>query len=379
MALRCFLGDEESEAEPRVRGLGRLPKTFEDVGDGLGRDARPLVVYREAHLALELGRRRANQASGGAEFDRVADQVGHYLAESHPIADDDTVGGRGNDLEPHPLSRRERPLFERVGEQGAERVPVELEGHPAGLQSRVVEDVRDELAHARRRPSEALGDAARLGVHRRRTLDGCEALGLQRDHCERHAIPSVDLLGPLLGALSGVLGVEPKHEPGAMHLKDEEYFRRMDAIDFAIKYDDGKSPSGLRQADLVITGVSRTSKTPTCMYLAQNQGIKAANMPLVPGAQPPKDLFELPPGRVIGLTLKPELLTQIRGSRLATLGLPPESAYADRAKIADELAFAEDIFRRLRCPVVDVTHKAIEETASEILEILQNQRKDQPA
>ena len=199
------------------------------------------------------------------------------------------------------------------------------------------------------------------------------------DHCERHAIPSVDLLGPLLGALSGVLGVEPTHAPGAMHTKDEDYFRRMDAIDFAIKYDDGKSPSGLRQADLVITGVSRTSKTPTCMYLAQNQGIKAANMPLVPGTQPPKDLFELPPGRVIGLTLKPELLTQIRGSRLATLGLPPESAYADRAKIADELAFAEDIFRRLRCPVVDVTHKAIEETASEILEILQNQRRDFPA
>lgn len=197
------------------------------------------------------------------------------------------------------------------------------------------------------------------------------------DCCERKAIPSIDLLGPLLGALSAVLGVEPKHMPGAMHTKDEEYFRRMDAIDFAIKYDDGKSPSGLRQADLVITGVSRTSKTPTCMYLAQNQGIKAANMPLVPGAQPPKDLFELPPGRVIGLTLKPELLTQIRGSRLATLGLPPESAYADRAKIADELAFAEDIFRRLRCPVVDVTHKAIEETASEILEILQ--RKDLPA
>jgi regulator of PEP synthase PpsR (kinase-PPPase family) len=188
--------------------------------------------------------------------------------------------------------------------------------------------------------------------------------------CERYEVMAVDLLDPLILTLSQALGVEPKHEAGALHTKDEEYFRRMDAIDFAIKYDDGKSPTGLRQADLVVTGVSRTSKTPTCMYLAQNQGIKAANVPLVPGADPPKELFELPPGRVIGLTVKPELLTEIRGSRLATLGLPPESAYADRMKISDELALAEDVFRRLRCPVVDVTYKAIEETASEILAIL---------
>ena len=189
--------------------------------------------------------------------------------------------------------------------------------------------------------------------------------------CERHGVVSVDLLEPLIETLSRALRVEPKHLPGALHTKDEEYFKRMDAIDFAIKYDDGKSPNGLRQADLVITGVSRTSKTPTCMYLAQNQGIKAANVPLVPGADPPRELFELPPGRIVGLTVKPELLTEIRGSRLATLGLPPESAYADRMKISDELALAESVFRKLRCPVVDVTYKAIEETASEILTILQ--------
>ncbi len=191
------------------------------------------------------------------------------------------------------------------------------------------------------------------------------------DACGRQGVIAVDLLDPLIVTLTRALGVEPKHLPGALHTKDEEYFKRMDAIDFAIKYDDGKSPHGLRQADLIVTGVSRTSKTPTCMYLAQNQGIKAANVPLVPGAEPPKELFEMPPGRVIGLTLKPELLTEIRGSRLSTLGLPPESAYADRMKITEELAVAEEVFRRLRCPVVDVTYKAIEETASEILTILQ--------
>lgn len=191
------------------------------------------------------------------------------------------------------------------------------------------------------------------------------------DACGRQGVTSVDLLDPLIVTLTRALGVEPKHLPGAVHQKDEEYFKRMDAIDFAIKYDDGKSPNGLRQADLVVTGVSRTSKTPTCMYLAQNQGIKAANVPLVPGADPPKELFEMPPGRVVGLTVKPELLSEIRNSRLVTLGLPPESAYADRMKITEELALAEQVFRRLRCPVVDVTHKAIEETASEILSIMQ--------
>lgn len=185
--------------------------------------------------------------------------------------------------------------------------------------------------------------------------------------CTKAELPCLDLLGTAIACVSKLLGAEPQHEPGAVHTKDEEYFRRMDAIDFAIKYDDGKSPHGLLHADLVLVGVSRTSKTPTCMYLAQNQGIKCGNIPLVPEAPVPKELFELPPNKVIGLTVSPDLLTGIRASRLAALGLPPESGYADKAKIADELAYAEQIFRRLRCPVVDVTYKAIEETASEIL------------
>jgi hypothetical protein len=105
------------------------------------------------------------------------------------------------------------------------------------------------------------------------------------------------------------------------------------------------------------------------MYLAQNQGLKTSNVPLVPGVEPPRELFQLPAGRVIGLTVKPSLLTEIRTSRLASLGLPPESGYADAMKIQQELDFAEEVFRKLRCPVVDVTYKAVEETASEILAI----------
>jgi regulator of PEP synthase PpsR (kinase-PPPase family) len=187
---------------------------------------------------------------------------------------------------------------------------------------------------------------------------------------DKLGVASVDLLGQMLHTLGGALGVEPAQEAGLVHSKDEEYFKRMDAIDFAIKYDDGKSPDGLLRADLVLVGVSRTSKTPTCMYLAQNQGLRTANVPLVPGVAPPRVLFELPPDKVVGLTVNPDLLTEIRNSRLSSLGLPPESNYANRDKIREELALATTVFRRLRCPVVDVTYKAIEETASEILAMI---------
>jgi regulator of PEP synthase PpsR (kinase-PPPase family) len=187
----------------------------------------------------------------------------------------------------------------------------------------------------------------------------------------RKGLPAVDILDPLIKCISLVLGAEPLLEPGLLHHKDEQYFNRMDAIDFAIKYDDGKDPKGMVMADLVLVGVSRTSKTPTCMYLAQNRGIKASNVPLVLNVPPPQELFGLPAGRVIGLTLNSRTLTEIRTARLQNLGLGPSASYANQDHINRELEYAEGIFRRLRCPVVDVTHKAIEETAAEILEITQ--------
>jgi regulator of PEP synthase PpsR (kinase-PPPase family) len=199
------------------------------------------------------------------------------------------------------------------------------------------------------------------------TIARADLLAALEEDVAARGLVAVDMMAPMIEAISKFLGTEPLHEPGLTHARDEEYFRRMEAIEFAIKYDDGKSPQGLARAELVLVGVSRTSKTPTCMYLAQNQGIRCCNVPLVPSVAAPKELFALPPGRVIGLTVKPNLLTEIRGSRLATLGLPPDSAYANQEKIKEELAYADDVFRRLRCPVVDVTYKAIEETASEIL------------
>lgn len=184
-------------------------------------------------------------------------------------------------------------------------------------------------------------------------------------------IPTADILGSLIKVLSLILGAEPRFEAGLLHFKDEQYFNRMDAIEFAIKYDDGKDPRGLMIADMVLVGVSRTSKTPTCMYLAQHRGIKAANVPLVLNVNPPSELFGLPAGRVIGLTLNARTLHDIRQARLHNLGLGGNASYANLVHIEEELEYAEGIFRRLRCPVVDVTHKAIEETTAEILEITQ--------
>jgi regulator of PEP synthase PpsR (kinase-PPPase family) len=186
----------------------------------------------------------------------------------------------------------------------------------------------------------------------------------------QYAIPVVDLLGTLMRTVSGLLGTTPSTRSGLLHTLDAEYFKRMEAIEFAIKFDDGKDPRGMLAADIVLTGVSRTSKTPTCMYMAQNRGLKAGNVPLVKGVAPPPELFQLERGRVVGLTIDPALLYEIRVARLAAMGLPRNSEYAKFENILSELQYAGDIMHRLGCPIVDVSHKAIEETASEILLLL---------
>lgn len=184
----------------------------------------------------------------------------------------------------------------------------------------------------------------------------------------RHDIPAVDIMGPVMAALSRVTTATPKLEPGLMRKVDEEYFRRVEAIEFAVKYDDGKDPRGITQADIVVLGVSRTGKTPLCMYLA-HKGIKAANIPLVPEVPPPEEIFNIPPHRLIGLVIDPGKLLSIRRERLRTLGLPADADYANQERILKELAYAEEIMRRAGCSVIDVTNKAVEETAGRVLEI----------
>jgi regulator of PEP synthase PpsR (kinase-PPPase family) len=179
-------------------------------------------------------------------------------------------------------------------------------------------------------------------------------------------IPSVDILGPLISRISSLTATPPLSQPGRLHLLDETYFRRIEAVDFAMRYDDGKNPDGILEADVVVTGVSRTSKTPNCMYLAHHYGLKAANIPIVSGVEPPLSLFEIPARKIVGLHIDPFLLQEIRTTRAQILGMPPNSGYADPEKIRQEVRYAKKLFRELKCHVIDVSAKAIEETSSEI-------------
>ncbi len=178
----------------------------------------------------------------------------------------------------------------------------------------------------------------------------------------------IDVLGPMLEAISQRTHISPHFEPGLLHKLDEEYFRKVEAIEFAVKYDDGKDPRGIIYADVVLVGISRTSKTPLCMYLAHKR-IRAANIPLVPEVAPPEELFKLPPRKIIGLTVKPDILNPIRQERLKALGLAPNADYASMERILKEIEYAESIMNKLGCPVIDVSNKAVEETASKILHI----------
>ena len=144
-------------------------------------------------------------------------------------------------------------------------------------------------------------------------------------------------------------------------------------MEFAVKYDDGKNPLGLLKADVVIIGVSRTSKTPLSMYLAHKQ-IKVANVPLVPDLAPPEELFKVPPYKIIGLLIDPFKLNEIRSERLKTMGLSDTATYADMKRIDDELAYAKGIMRRLHCQIINVSNRAIEETAGIIMEYVRKNK-----
>ncbi len=187
-------------------------------------------------------------------------------------------------------------------------------------------------------------------------------------------IPTVDILGPMMQAFSQVMTNGPRMEPGLMRRLDEEYFHRIAAIEFAVKYDDGKDPRGMLRSDAVLIGVSRTSKTPLSMYLAHKR-IKVANLPLVPEIEPPEELFKVPVNRVVGLTINPQQLYEIRLERLKTLGLTTTANYASMERILEELEYAEKFMKKLGCPMFDVSNKAVEEVANYILDFIREGRK----
>lgn len=174
---------------------------------------------------------------------------------------------------------------------------------------------------------------------------------------------------PILKQIASKIGVKPRREPGIIRKLDESYFKRVEAIEFAVKYDDGKDPRGILQADIILLGISRTSKTPLSMYLA-NKNIKVANVPLVPEIPIPKEVFEINQKKIIGLTNTPEKLNQIRQERLKALGLSSNANYAKFDRILQELDYSDKIMKKVGCPVIDVSSKAIEETAGIIMDVM---------
>ncbi|MEA3036151.1 MAG: [pyruvate, water dikinase]-phosphate phosphotransferase / [pyruvate, water dikinase] kinase [Sphingomonadales bacterium] len=193
----------------------------------------------------------------------------------------------------------------------------------------------------------------------------------------RRGIYAVSVLDPVVHALSAVLGREAKGRPGRQHALDAAYFDRVDAIQFTIAHDDGLGVENWEEADIVLAGVSRTSKTPTAIYLA-NRGYKVANIPLVPESPPPSSLFALSHPLVVGLTTNPDRLIQIRRNRLLALNQAPETDYVDLEAVNAELAFARRLFADNSWPVIDVTRRSIEETAFAIVKLC-NERFDDAA
>ncbi|WP_414046261.1 pyruvate, water dikinase regulatory protein [Macrococcus equi] len=188
---------------------------------------------------------------------------------------------------------------------------------------------------------------------------------------DQHQIKNVDLMGPLMGLLEEALEEKPLNEPGMVHKLDEDYFKKIEAIEFAVKYDDGRDPRGLSKADIVLIGVSRTSKTPLSQYLAHKR-YKVMNVPLVPEVDPPDQLFEIDPKKCIALKIDPEKLNKIRVERLSQLGLKNDANYAKDQRILEELEYFEEVVGKIKCEVIDVSNKAIEETANEIIKIISN-------
>ncbi|MGP1353253.1 MAG: pyruvate, water dikinase regulatory protein [Parasphingopyxis sp.] len=187
--------------------------------------------------------------------------------------------------------------------------------------------------------------------------------------CRAMGLPAVSALDPVIDALSRLLGMEAKERPGRQHALDAAYFQRVEAIQYTIAHDDGVAPEDWDRADIVLAGVSRTSKTPTSIYLA-NRGYKVANVPLVPESPPPDTLYRLKNPVVIGLTTSPDRLVQVRRNRLLSLNQTPETDYVDRDRVKAEVGFARRIFADNDWPVIDVTRRSIEESAAAILNIV---------
>ncbi|KRM59412.1 pyruvate, water dikinase regulatory protein [Secundilactobacillus malefermentans] len=189
------------------------------------------------------------------------------------------------------------------------------------------------------------------------------------DFADQNQMGHFDCIQPALDSVAKRTNETPVEVPSLNHNLTETYFDRIAAMEFAVTYDDGKDPSGLEKADIVLLGVSRTSKTPLSLFLA-NRGLKVANLPLGPKTQLPEELWQVDPKKIIGLTNNPGALRKIRQERMISYGLPKESAYSDTTQIKQELEYAHKLYKKLGCLIINVSNKSIEETASVVMESL---------
>ncbi len=207
------------------------------------------------------------------------------------------------------------------------------------------------------------------------TLVNTETREALEAHCRRLGLPAVPVLDRVTEALEAQLGQEAHGRPGRQHLMDEAYFQRVEAIQFTIAHDDGIAWEEWEEAEMVLAGVSRTSKTPTSIYLA-NRGYRVANIPIVPESPPPRALYGLRKPLVVGLTTSPDRLVQIRRNRLLTLNERTETAYVDNDSVTEELRYARRMFADNGWPVIDVSRRSIEETAAAIIKIYNERRRN---
>ncbi len=193
------------------------------------------------------------------------------------------------------------------------------------------------------------------------------------DGCRAIQVPCIPVLEPVVAALGAYLNAKSHARPGRQHVMDAEYFNRIEAMQFALSHDDGQLSRDLNEADVILVGVSRTSKTPTCIYMA-NRGIKAANIPIVPGCPLPEELFAKDGPMIVGLTNDPKRLIEIRRQRLRFLDQDPDTDYVDEEAVRDEVNNARRLYTKFSWPIINVSRRSIEETAATIMQLLSRRR-----
>ena len=206
------------------------------------------------------------------------------------------------------------------------------------------------------------------------TLINHELSEAAKDYTDANNLFFVDYLYPLMKVLSDKLDEKPIYQSSALHALDEQYFDRISAIEFAVKYDDGKNPRGFLKSDIVLLGISRTSKTPLSMYLA-NHSYKVSNLPLIPEVEVAPEIFEVPSEKIFGLVASPEYIMNVRSERVKMMGLASESTYNNIQRIKQELSYAEELYDKLGATVINMENRSIEETAQQIeLRLAENYR-----